>query len=253
MLRSLNSLDGFIVSAIDGEIGKVAEFYFDDTMWTVRYMIVKTGGWLTGRKVLIAPEALLHPDWKNRSLPVNLTMQQVKDSPDIDTDKPVSRQEEDALYAYYPWQNYYDAGLFGENIGMMGMFPIPPAPPDEIPEPDASAIGRQQGDSHLRSTHRVKGYRIHAKDGEIGKVSDFIFDEDKWAIHFLVITTGSFFSHKKVLMSPAWIQEVKWAMNEVIINVTMGAIENSPVYDESKPLDDDYSTDLHNHYGKSSE
>ncbi len=123
MLRSINHLVGFTIGATDGDIGKVEEFYFDDTTWTVRYMIVKTGGWLTGREVLISPEAILVPDWENKIIPVNLTRSQVKNSPDIDTDKPISRQEEEKLFAYYPWQSYYNAGLYGDGIGMMETFP----------------------------------------------------------------------------------------------------------------------------------
>ncbi|MDQ6843553.1 MAG: PRC-barrel domain-containing protein [Bacteroidota bacterium] len=253
MLRNINSLVGFSIGATDGEIGKVEECYFDDTTWTVRYIIVKTGGWL-GRKVLISPEAILHPDWDQRTLPVNLTREQVKHSPDIDTDKPISRQEEDALFSYYPWQNYYDAGLFGEGIGMMGIYPVPPiVDVNEVDENklEERNVNQPKPTTHLRSTHEVKGYAIHATDGEIGEVADFIFNEDDWSIHFLAVHTGNFFSGKKVLLSPAWIKDVQWDMQEVIVNVTVDAVKNSPEYDSSKPLDPGYSKDLHEHYGLS--
>ncbi len=247
MQRSINSLVGFTIGATDGEIGKVEEFYFDDTTWTVRYIIIKTGGWLTERKILISPEAILHKDWDSEVLPANLTRKQVEDSPDIDTDKPISRQQEDELFAYYPWQSYYDAGLYGEGIGMMGIFPLPP-----ILEASAEEVNKQSEkpkiETHLRSTHELKGYAIHATDGEIGDVTDFLFDEDAWNITFVVVKTGSWFSKKKVLLSPAWIKEVKWNMQEVTVDVTMDKVENSPEYDSSKPLEMDYAKELHNHY-----
>ena len=59
MLRSIDSLKGYTLAASDGEIGKCADFLFDDRDWTVRYMVSDTGGWLSGRKVLISPLALL--------------------------------------------------------------------------------------------------------------------------------------------------------------------------------------------------
>ena len=248
MQRSINGLVGFTIGATDGEIGKVEEFYFDDTTWTVRYMIVKTGGWLTGREVLISPEAILKPDWDNKIIPVNLTREQVENSPDIDTDKPISRQEEEKLFAYYPWQSYYDAGLYGEGIGMMGTFPLTPLVTENILE-EGEAKNEPEIKTHLRSTHEMKGYTIHATDGEIGKISDFILNEQTWQITFIVVKTGNLFSEKKVLISPSWIREVKWNVQEAIINVSVDAVKNSPEYDPSRPVETDYTQGLHDHYG----
>ena len=69
---------GFTMGASDGEIGKVKDFYFDDITWTIRYLVVETGNWLSNRKVLISPEALLQCDWTNEIFPVNLTKEQIK-------------------------------------------------------------------------------------------------------------------------------------------------------------------------------
>ncbi|MEO7524641.1 MAG: PRC-barrel domain-containing protein [Ferruginibacter sp.] len=251
MQRSINSLLGFTIGATDGEIGKVEDFYFDDSTWTIRYIIVKTGGWLTERKILISPEAILHRDWDNKVLPANLTRKQVEESPDIDTDKPISRQQEDELFAYYPWQSYYDAGLYGDGIGMMSVFPIPPILEEGEKEEEANKEKKKHGiETHLRSTHELKGYTIHATDGEIGEVSDFLFDEDAWNITFVVVKTGSLFSKKKVLLSPAWIKDVKWDLQELIVNVTMDKVEHSPEYDSSKPLEMEDATELHNYYSR---
>jgi len=97
MEHNINSLLNYRMEGTDGVIGEVEEFYFDDQTWGIRYLIVKTGGWLSGRKVLISPAALVKADWQNGLFPVNLTKKQITDSPDIDTDKPVSRQQEIAL------------------------------------------------------------------------------------------------------------------------------------------------------------
>lgn len=248
MQRNINSLSGFAIGATDDELGKVEEFYLSDTTWTIRYMIVKTGGWLTGREVLISPVAILTPDWERKIIPVNLTRKQVEESPDIDTDKPISRLEEEKLFAYYPWQSYYDTGLYGDGAGMMGTFPLAPlVTEDEIEKQESTA--EQEKSTHLRSTHELKGYTIHAEDGEIGTVSDFIVDDKTWQITFIVVKTGNLFSHKKVLISPQWIKEVKWSMQELIASVNVDHVKNSPEYDASKPVENSYTKVLHDHYG----
>lgn len=246
MLRSVKKLEGFSVGATDGEIGKVSEFYFDDLTWTIRYMVVKTGGWLTERKVLISPEALLGPDWDEQVLPVNLTKDQVKNSPDINTDKPVSKQEEESLFAYYPWQNYYDAGFFG-GTGIINTMPPFPITGKNVSNQDD--IEKKHDDSHLRSTDDVKGYTIHAVDGAIGDVSDFLIDEASWKIRFVVVDTGDWLPGKKVLLSPQWIKGVDWAMEEVTVNVNKKAVQDSPEYDTSKLPDSAYHDQIHEHYG----
>ena len=53
MLRSMKDLENFTISATDGEIGHLKDFYFDDDAWVVRYLVVDAGSWLSSRKVLI--------------------------------------------------------------------------------------------------------------------------------------------------------------------------------------------------------
>ena len=111
MLWDASALDGYAIEASDGRIGSVSDFLFEDTSWKVRWLVVDTGGWLSGRKVLLPLSALGKPDPSLRQFPVKLTMQQVKDSPDIDTDRPVSRQHETHIYGHYGWNPYWDSDL----------------------------------------------------------------------------------------------------------------------------------------------
>ena len=107
MLRSMTDLKGFTIGAIDGDIGQVEAFYFDDASFTVRHLVVDTGGWLGGRKVLISPRALRDIDWDGRRINAALTKAQVEKSPNIDTDQPVSRQHEIEYYRYYGYPSYW--------------------------------------------------------------------------------------------------------------------------------------------------
>ena len=107
MLTNARNLKGFAIRATDGEIGTVDQFYFDDETWAIRYLMVETGGWLGGRRVLISPISVVRADWQAKRLDVSLTKKQVENSPDIDTHKPVSRQHEAAYLGYYGYPNYW--------------------------------------------------------------------------------------------------------------------------------------------------
>ena len=252
MKRTIKNLMGFTMGATDGEIGKVKDFYFDDITWTIRYLVVETGNWLSNRKVLISPEALLECDWANETFPVNLTKEQIKKSPDIDTDQPVSRQHEMELYAHYPWTNYWGAGIWAGGMGTTGMMmPMSSLPMEEAVKnskntPDAEA----EGDPHLRSAKNVQGYNIHALDDTIGDVEDFIVDDSNWTIHYMVVDTGNWFPGKKVTISPDWIKEIKWETSEVTVNASVEQVKNSPEYDASKHLSTEYEASLKNYYGR---
>jgi hypothetical protein len=101
MLWNASVIKGYAIAASDGRLGTVSDFLFDDASWGIRWLVVDTGNWLSGRKVLLPALGQLDPE--RNALSVELTMQQVKDSPDIDTDLPVSRQMETNIYDYYGW------------------------------------------------------------------------------------------------------------------------------------------------------
>lgn len=246
MKRSLNNLIGYTIGATDGEIGKVKDFYFDDHTWTIRYLIVETGSWLNERKVLISPQALLMPDWEGEVFPVNLTKDQVKNSPDIDTQQTVSRQQEIILNEYYPWTSYWGGGIWGAGMGMGGMMMQTHEPIVEtLPEGKEPEVI-----SHLRSTHHVNKYSIKAIDGDIGEVEDFLIDDSNWQMDFIIVDTGHWFPGKKVLISPKWIKEIDWDTSSVVVNTSVEHIKNSPEYYPKQTLSDDYVINLHDYYGR---
>jgi sporulation protein YlmC with PRC-barrel domain len=246
MKRKIKSLTGFTIGATDGIVGKVKEFYFDDKTWTIRYLIVETGNWLMSKKILVSSVALLTPDWENKIFPVNLTLQQIKDSPDINTDMPVSRQHEMDLYSYYSLGNYYWAGGMGmSDIGMS----YPLSLNQEVHnETDASVADRKDEDHHLRSTEKVTGYRINATDGKIGDVEDFIIDDQTWEINFLVVDTGNWFPGKKVLISPKWIMEINWETALVVVTLSELQVKNSPKYIPRQEISNHFENSLQNYY-----
>jgi hypothetical protein len=228
------------LAALDGPIGSVNDLYFDDHEWAVRYYIVDTGKWLPGRKVLIPPHVVRPMTSANAGLPVDLTRDQVRNSPDIDLDRPVERQAEVALYRYYGWTPYW--------------FPLGPASPVVA---DGTAAEREReaesghygGDPNLRSAKEVTGYDVAATDGEIGHIEDFLFDDETAKIRYVVVDTRNWLPGKKVLTAPQWIKDVKWSESKAYVAMNRDAVKNSPEYNNAAPVDQAYESRLFEHYG----
>lgn len=62
----------------------------------------------------------------------------------------------------------------------------------------------------LRSMHDLERYTIAATDGNIGEVTDFLFDDEEWVVRYFVVETGSWLSSRKVLISPIGIEKANW-------------------------------------------
>jgi len=221
MLQNTKEIYGHKLSASDGEIGHVKDFYFDDKSWVVRYVVADTGAWLSGRQVLLSPHAFGRWDREGKVLPVNLTRKQIEHSPSIEMHKPVSRQYEIEYYQYYGWPAYWNGGaLWG-----MGGYPIIMAPSKD--EMEAHLKPHHRDDKHLRSTKEVTGYAIHATDGEIGSVNGFVVDDKSWAIRDLVVATGHWYAGKEVLIAPGRIERISYEESKVFVTLTKADIQQT--------------------------
>ncbi len=266
MRQSAHGLLSYTIGATDGDIGGVYDLYFDDQRWTIRYLVVDTGTWLPGRRVLISPMAVREPSWSAQRLAVALTKAQVEGSPSFDAAKPVSRQHEIEFAGYYGYPLYW-AGPY-----LWGPVPYPmPVAGREVEPETAEAlrregwaqvgpehrergslasgrVEREEGDPHLRSVREVLGYAIQAADGEIGHVEDFILDDETWTVRYLVVDTRNWWPGKKVLVSPEWIDYVSWADSKVHVNLTRHEIRDAPEYDPARPIERADESRLYEHY-----
>lgn len=242
MQRNISSMIGYAIRATDGDLGKVDEFYFDDQTWTIRYIVVETGSWLNGRKVLISVAAFGKAESESGTFSVTLTRDQVYSSPKIDTQRPIYRQHEVELHRHYkwPWRGGYG--------GTLGTIPSPLSDEESLGTREDAASERQN-DLHLRSTRQVIGYHIHAIDGDIGHVEDFLVDDEDWAIRFLVADTHNWLPGKKVILSPRWIKRMQWADSSVHFDLTQESVKNSLEFDPSRPISREYEAFLLEHFG----
>jgi hypothetical protein len=189
-------------------------------------------------------------DPKTHAFSTVLTMQQVKDSPDVDTDLPVSRQIETNIYEHYGWSPYWGNGLFTDSYGYVGAtWTEAPAQASTPSEKDGADTQRSASDPHLRSIETVTGYHIHASDGEIGHVDDFLLEDADWSIHYLVADTKNWWPGTKVLISPRSAQKIDWEAQLVNLNVDRQRVKDSPAYDASTMVDEAYDDAFLTYYG----
>ena len=226
MLVAAKQLHRCSVEGTDGAVGTVKDLLFDGQLWKVRYFDVDTGQWLPGRRVILSPGAIQAVDYAARKLATALTTEQVKNSPPLESDLPVSRQKEIELAQYYAW------GAYWANIEA------------------AREESEEGGDPNLRSTRNVSGYHIGATDGEIGHVEDFIIDDADWEIRYLVVDTRNWLPGRKVLIPPGWAQSIEWATQRVEVALARETIEKSPVYDPDTPINRQYEEVLYDYYGR---
>ena len=197
MVIKASETRGFSVMASDGQMGTVSDMLFDDRSWVVRWLVVNTGTWLDDRRVLIPAAVLGQPDTVARTVPVHLTMDQVRNSPDVDTHRPVSRQFETGTQNYYGLTPYWTMGPYlGGFAYWEGMMATPPSP--EIEGRDSHS----NDDPNLRSIDAITGYHIHATDGEIGHLADVLIDGRDWSLRYLGVDTSNWWMGKRVLISP---------------------------------------------------
>jgi hypothetical protein len=268
MLRSLAEPEGYRLHALDGDVGHCRDFLFDDRQWTLRYMVADTGRWLPGRKVLISPAQLGEPDWHSRRMPVQLTQQQIEDSPPLDSDAPVSRRYEMTFNDFHAMPNYWlGSGLWGDYAVPSSMvspqeMAIEPAPKpdDQAAQPTASDAEALGDDEHLRSVREVTGYGVDAvgkpedeadvAPESVGRVADFIVDDRSWALRYLVVDTSRLPFSKKVLVPVELVAGIDWTTQKVRIATSAEQVDAAPTFDPTEPVNAKAETVLYDYYGR---
>lgn len=251
MLLVAGALKGYAIEASDGRIGTVSDFLFDDRTWMMRWLVVDTGAWLTGRKVLIHPSAIGPADYVRERLPVSLTRAQVEASPDIQHDAPVSRQMERNLYGYYGWDPMWGGGSYfagyPDIIGAPAL--LSPGYGGALGLATAQAGPQPDGDPDLRSAIAVIGYHIHATDGAIGHLENLLIEDTNWSVRYLIVDTKNWWPGQHVLVSPYAVREISWPDREIHTTLTRERIRASPAWNPLELVERSYEQRLHSHYG----
>lgn len=217
MLNCLKALLGHSIHASDGLIGTLEDFYFDDSQWVMRYLVVDVGKFLHRRKVLISPVAILGIDAATKTVSLKHSMDQIKKSPDIDVDKPVYRQLEEQLANYYGWVAHW-------------------TPQHDLPEPQAQAV--PTGDTHLRSMNNVCKYTVMGFDGRVGSIADFVLDDNGWRLSLVVLDTSHYLSAGQVVVPALRFKGIRVEDREISVDLNKADVEKAPRLDPTRPLEE---------------
>ncbi|MCC9645243.1 PRC-barrel domain-containing protein [Rhodopirellula sp. JC740] len=226
MLVASDKLKGAELMGIDQSVGSIHDLLFDDESWVIRHLVVDTGHWLPGRQILLPPPKIDASDWPAGTAKVPLTSQQVKDSPPVESDQPVSRQMEIQLYQHYDVPYYW--GPAGATLAGSGYSPMPlgvglmPVDPNIADQPERT---------HLRSVNEVVGYYIQGTDEEVGHVEGMLIDDTNWSIQQLIVDTRNWWPGKQVLLDREHVAGISWADATVSVSLSRDSIRSASEYD----------------------
>jgi hypothetical protein len=237
MLWNASALNGYPIKATDGQIGIVADLIYDPSDWAIRWLVVDTGNWLSGRHTLLPIAALGQPDAEAHHLPVHLTMRQVEASPDIDIGDPLS----DAMAAQI--REHYDLPQGPDHILSDGH--------GKTPSDSAAAVirERQQVDIGLHSLSEITGSSIEATDGDIGHAEDFLIDTARWQVRYMSVHASTWWTNDKRLISPLSIHWIDWARSIIHLDVTCQKVKDSIPYVAADTVDGAFDELFHSYYG----
>lgn len=236
MFIKVSELTSMTVHARDGPVGTLHDVLFEDDSWRVRWVVVDSGSWLPGRRVLLPATHLRHPSREAMTVSVDLDTGEVEGAPSAETDLPVSRRLENEIYRHYGWAPYWPvttgsafppplAGGAGA-WAAVSRSGVRPRLSDAVRSADPSAE-----DHHLRSAREVTGYYIRAKDDDIGHVEDLVVSAADWTLPFLIVDTRNWWPGRHVLVPTGAIERIAWSERLVRLDRTRQEIQESPEYD----------------------
>ena len=234
MLHLLEDIKGYKIVGTDDEVGKVHDFFFEDATWAVRHLVVNTGSWLSGRKVLISPLAVERIDREAGEVHLSLTREKIEGAPGIEADQPVSRQFERSYYDYYGYEYYWTGPYTWGNWGYMPQYATESQRRERSDERRIEA-GKTDKDPDLRSFNEVNGYSVEATDGVKGDIEDMVLDDRSWQIRHVIVDTSKLLPAKDVLVPVERVRGIRWEDSTVFVELTKDELGAQP---EFKTLDD---------------
>jgi sporulation protein YlmC with PRC-barrel domain len=216
MILRWKDLKGYRLRTADGPIGEVEDVLLDDVSWDVRYLVVNTGNWLPGPGVLISPVSVADSDWTSREIKVDLTREQVKSSPPLEVNEPVSRQFEIELHGHYKWPPYWTP-LSG----------VGPPPTEEQVQRANRSSDDDERDPNLRSAKELLGYNVNGVDGEVGRIEDVVVDLKYWRVPWLTVATRRWLIPKEVTLAAVEVDRLSWAEQKAYVGLPKKTIKKA--------------------------
>jgi hypothetical protein len=218
MLITTNELRGKPVLALDGNLGRVEDFLFDDKNWVIRYMVTKTGRWLSNRLVLLSPHVLINLDAKADVVRVRLHKRQIEASPPLELHFPVSRRYEVEHYRYFGLPEYWTGSALWGRSG----YPLVSPPRGDKED---FKLHYHRADKHLQSSNSISGFKIQASDGPAGDVTGFWINDSTWEVRDMVAKAGHWYASREVLIAVASIERIGYEESTVYVTLSREDIQ----------------------------
>jgi hypothetical protein len=226
--------------AADGDIGTCKDIIIDDGCLTIRFFSVVSKKWLPERKILLSPFTVGAIDEQNQLVYIELAQQQIKNSPPLGADQPISRLYEEKYFTYYDWPPYWDT-LSWPNTSHLRTSVIATHHPDENIAPNT--------ENHLQRANRILGYDVVDAEGKVGQLKDFIVDTHYWVIRFLEIGIhNSLDDTNFTLIPPSVILGVNWPDNRITVDLNCEILQNAPTHNADEPISKEFETQLLKYY-----
>jgi hypothetical protein len=199
MLFGSNDVCRCRMRASDGELGNVCDLFFDERTWTIQHVVVSTGGWPPGKRVLVPRELLGRPDWTRAELEIPVLRRDLEEDSLMQIPIPRTYRAKLRCRPSFVWA-YGPGGLARRMI-------------DVLPE-------------HLRSVREINGYRVEARDGRCGVVEGVLFESEDWTLRHVVVGLG-WLPAAHALVPPTSITSVDEPDETVFVALERDAIERA--------------------------
>ena len=244
MLRSVKEILGYEILSLDGRTGRVADFIFDLETWQVRYLIADLGNLLEPRKVLISAETCSRPKWESQTLPVAMTRDQIRFSPEISRPEGRGFQKN-----HLPNNRLTEVSFF--RIGEVPHLITIPMPTEANARFTESRRVRMVLDQpELRTVGRVIGYEIRACSEEAGVIDDFIIDDERWMIRYLIGAIRKIFPGRRVMFAPVWVSSIDAETETVRLGLKPETLFDGPEYDPTDPVNRQIEEVIYDFHGR---
>ena len=227
--------------AVDGRIGTVEDFYFDEITWEIRYLLSIPENCLEHMHRLVPCLAIDSIQCDDQSIIVELTRQQIENSPPLRRHQTVSRRYEAEYYSYFGWPPYWeqDRPSASHHCSSRNL--------RNSKSEDTVAMHPMY--THIYSASNLYGCTITSHDGISGYVEDLILDTKRWFIPYLQVNTQHDSSNKRILISPDWICQINMSRRAVYTDLPSSLIRQAPEFDPAQTISPEYEARLVWHYG----
>lgn len=220
MTRSYKDFLHWKVTTTDGHERPVADVLLDDRGWSVRYVLVETGGWLHGRQLLISSAAFGAPDSREHVLPIQATLNQMEKSPPLKSHMPVTLAHERALEEYYEWPPREAEGSVLPESVTRQLTPDTQALQDRTVDRHTKPIA---GEAHLWSAGALLKMKAVTRDRQKSGLDDVLLSEDLHHVAGWIVDARPWMPGGEAMLGPSAVSGVD--LNDGVVSLVLERTE----------------------------